>query len=190
LDGGDGLRGGGFRPGLRALVLLALALPLIAVYRPALEDPRTAFQESLGISMALTSRADVSEMGDVKIYENCVGTCSILELVPQSGLALGRNVFSVKEFNAATLRHELTHVRQSEEKGFLWVPMYLWEHLRHAPECGLEYRCYHDHNKFEAEARLAETDRDYFLTRVECWRCLAGGPAGALCGVCDWSDLR
>jgi len=49
--------------------------------------------------------------------------------------------------NKAWLRHELCHVKQYEEHGFLlFIARYLWESLR---------KGYHN-NRFEVEARAAE----------------------------------
>ncbi|MCC7132470.1 MAG: hypothetical protein IT352_07495 [Gemmatimonadales bacterium] len=41
---------------------------------------------------------------------------------PTDNVTFGRTIFSrSKEVNAATLRHELAHVRQYHERGWWWV---------------------------------------------------------------------
>lgn len=58
---------------------------------------------------------------------------------------------SKEEFlqNKAWLRHELCHVRQFEEHGFVpFIFKYIWESIRHG----------YYNNRYEVEARKAEED--------------------------------
>ncbi len=58
---------------------------------------------------------------------------------------------SKEEFlqNKAWLRHELCHVRQFEEHGFIaFILKYIWESIRHG----------YYNNKYEVEARRAEAE--------------------------------
>jgi hypothetical protein len=58
--------------------------------------------------------------------------------------------------NKRWLLHELKHVEQFEQHGFLsFLFIYLWESIRHG----------YTNNKYEIEARAAETDEEFLKTQ-------------------------
>jgi hypothetical protein len=70
-----------------------------------------------------------------------------------AAITIGRWIFSWRQLTAPELAHELVHVRQWRENGFLqFIVRYLRESQR-AAKAGLDR--YRD-NKFEIEARKAE----------------------------------
>lgn len=142
--------------GLWTFFALLLLTPLVMPPSFAAENPRGVLQEMLGAGMASTSRAETRQVAGVTIHENCRGTCSFLKLVQPNAIALGNHVFAETALHPPHLRHELTHVRQSQELGMLWIPAYIWEYARHMFHCGLDTNCYRTHNRFEAEALDAE----------------------------------
>ena len=65
--------------------------------------------------------------------------------MPYDAITLGHNIFGEAGIGGALAAHELTHVRQGDECGLLWLPAYLWEQARHGYGC----------SRFEEEARRA-----------------------------------
>lgn len=146
------------RPGFRTLLSLVIFVPLLMAREPIVQHPAGVLQETLGAAMAATSRGQVRHVGDVAVYENCRGTCSVLALIEPNAMALGHKVFAEGTLDMPHLQHELTHVRQAERLGLLWLPAYIREGTRHAFQCGLDFNCYHERNRFEIEALNAERD--------------------------------
>lgn len=94
---------------------------------------------------------------DFKIKENSfIARMAALKLgVKQVAIVIGRTIHlhqtDKKSFldNKAWLRHELKHIEQFHRYGFLpFIFLYLWESVRHG----------YYNNRFEREARAAETD--------------------------------
>jgi hypothetical protein len=68
-------------------------------------------------------------------------------------ITIGRRIFAWRNLDSAELAHELTHVRQWSENGYVgYIRRYMAESNRAARAGGDRYR----DNKFEVEARAAE----------------------------------
>ena len=68
-------------------------------------------------------------------------------------ITVGHLIFAWRNLDAAELAHELTHVRQWNENGYIgYVRQYMAESSRAARAGGDRYR----DNKFEVDARAAE----------------------------------
>ena len=109
-----------------------------------INHPSGAIQETAGFLVARYSLGNRNEVDGAIFYENCWGACTIFRAVPEaSNITVGHFVFSQREPGYTIIQHELVHVRQGDENGWLWFYKYSREHFAQGYEC----------NRFEEEAR-------------------------------------
>ena len=111
--------------------------------------PVSVVQQTMGTAVALTSSGERSRIDDVTFYENCWGSCWFLKLIPATEITFGHVVFSEQKMSPSRRLHELAHVRQGDDYGLAWIPVYVWEQITRGYAC----------NKFEEEARREAEER-------------------------------
>jgi RHS repeat-associated protein len=105
--------------------------------------PGSAIQITAGTAVALTSTGDRRRVDGATIYENCQGTCQLVN--PKYAVTIGHTIFAEAPVGEQLLTHELTHVAQGDKYGLWWAAEYFAEYVRHGYDC----------NRFEEEARWA-----------------------------------